>query len=136
MNTKRTSVQGSVRVLTILPHVFYHYSAHVFSLVCPCVQFGLNYAEISRPLDKVAKTKCVSSCLWYGLFMLCGQPCMAGMELRGRMRAKFHIRQRMECSYPYLDLLKHWICFWCALSQEAREIKLRKQEADENGFKF
>ena len=94
------------------------------SFFCPCVQYGRNNEEI-------LKVPCFGACISYYCLGTCGLQCCIAAPFRGSLRSKFNIVGGFAG-----DCLVHYFCTCCALSQEAREIKTRKFEAQEKGIQL
>ena len=96
----------------------------LMSWFCPCIQFGQNYEQMNG-------SGCLVQALLFAILTSCHLECLLHMSLRGSIRNRFSIE-----GTGLNDLLITCCCPCCALSQEAREINHKKQEAAAKGFHF
>ncbi|KAK9842886.1 hypothetical protein WJX74_003909 [Apatococcus lobatus] len=81
---------------------------------CLCCLFGDNHS-------KAMGSGCVGpSCIYYLLASI-GCQCFYAGPLRKEIRAQYSLQER-----PCNDCCVHWCCAPCAVCQEAREIKQRR----------
>ncbi|KAH1080511.1 hypothetical protein J1N35_020272 [Gossypium stocksii] len=82
----------------------------------PCLTFG----QIAEIVDD-GHTTCGTSGLLYGaIAFLIGLPCLMSCTYRTKLRNKFGLPEA-----PAPDWVTHFLCEWCALCQEYRELQLR-----------
>lgn len=77
----------------------------LISWFIPCYQVGKNAEAVGE------------NCILYGL-LYAFVPCIVGMLIRGKIRESKGIE-----GSTIIDLLLHWACGGCAVSQEARELQ-------------
>lgn len=82
----------------------------------PCLTFG----QIAEIVDD-GHTTCGTSGLLYGaIAFLIGMPCLLSCTYRTKLRNKFGLPEA-----PGPDWVTHFLCEWCALCQEYRELQHR-----------
>ncbi|ERM94039.1 hypothetical protein AMTRI_Chr04g250590 [Amborella trichopoda] len=82
----------------------------------PC----LTFAQIAEIVDE-GRTTCTTSGIMYAGIACCiGLPCLLSCTYRTKLRAKYEL---VEAPAP--DWVSHFLCEWCALCQEYRELKNR-----------
>ncbi|XVF50628.1 hypothetical protein PTKIN_Ptkin04bG0117000 [Pterospermum kingtungense] len=82
----------------------------------PCLTFG----QIAEIVDD-GHTSCGTSGLLYGAIAFCiGMPCLMSCTYRTKLRNKFGLPEA-----PAPDWVTHFLCEWCALCQEYRELQHR-----------
>ncbi|XVF12325.1 hypothetical protein REPUB_Repub08aG0106600 [Reevesia pubescens] len=82
----------------------------------PCLTFG----QIAEIVDD-GHTTCGTSGLLYGaIAFLIGMPCLMSCTYRTKLRNKFGLPEA-----PAPDWVTHFLCEWCALCQEYRELQHR-----------
>ncbi|WRX16925.1 PLAC8 motif-containing protein - like 10 [Theobroma cacao] len=82
----------------------------------PCLTFG----QIAEIVDD-GHTTCGTSGLLYGaIAFLIGMPCLLSCTYRTKLRNKFELPEA-----PGPDWVTHFLCEWCALCQEYRELQHR-----------
>ncbi|XVF09642.1 hypothetical protein REPUB_Repub07fG0111800 [Reevesia pubescens] len=82
----------------------------------PCLTFG----QIAEIVDD-GHTTCGTSGLLYGaIAFLIGIPCLMSCTYRTKLRNKFGLPEA-----PAPDWVTHFLCEWCALCQEYRELQHR-----------
>ncbi|XWS37671.1 hypothetical protein CRYUN_Cryun19dG0065000 [Craigia yunnanensis] len=82
----------------------------------PCLTFG----QIAEIVDD-GHTTCGTSGLLYGaIAFLIGIPCLMSCSYRTKLRNKFGLPEA-----PAPDWVTHFLCEWCALCQEYRELQHR-----------
>mmetsp|Transcript_15525 Transcript_15525/g.17896 ORF Transcript_15525/g.17896 Transcript_15525/m.17896 type:complete len:186 (-) Transcript_15525:213-770(-) len=91
---------------------------------CPCILYGRNY-------DAIHGEGCTQQCFAYLVAAYFGAHCLIRIDFRKDLKQKFNIPQE-----EVKDCLLTYFCDCCAISQEAREIKWRKQEAMRRGVPF
>jgi len=82
----------------------------------PCVLYGMNVNELNGGGTG-------GPCFKWCCLGCCGLCWIAGMGTRGEIRARYNIE-----GSGGKDCFAHACCGLCALTQESREIKLRKAE--------
>ncbi|XP_008244010.1 PREDICTED: early nodulin-75-like isoform X1 [Prunus mume] len=88
----------------------------IMTLFCPCWTFG-QVAEIVNN----GQTSCAVNSLIYMLITVCiFVPCLLSCTYRKKLRNKFDLPES-----PAPDCIIHFLCEWCALCQEHRELELR-----------
>ncbi len=97
----------------------------LISSFCPCIQYGQNYEALHHD-------GCLIQSIIYACLLSCGLQCLVHMGFRGHVKSKFSILGGGGLE----DLIATWCCFCCALSQEAREINHRRNEAASKGIPF
>eukprot|EP01098_Paradermamoeba_levis_P007011 TRINITY_DN2916_c0_g1_i1.p1 TRINITY_DN2916_c0_g1~~TRINITY_DN2916_c0_g1_i1.p1 ORF type:complete len:134 (-),score=33.64 TRINITY_DN2916_c0_g1_i1:137-490(-) len=86
---------------------------------CPCHQFGKNIAEFHGQESDYW----MYCCVYLGLALCLGCECIVGCIKRAEIRKKYNLPGN-----AYEDCCCHWCCWCCAISQEARELKARRNE--------
>ncbi|XVE58730.1 hypothetical protein DITRI_Ditri04bG0192600 [Diplodiscus trichospermus] len=82
----------------------------------PCLTFG----QIAEIVDD-GHTTCGTSGLLYGaIAFFIGMPCLMSCTYRTKLRNKFGLPEA-----PAPDWVTHFLCEWCALCQEYRELQQR-----------
>ncbi|KAK8503948.1 hypothetical protein V6N13_021722 [Hibiscus sabdariffa] len=82
----------------------------------PCLTFG----QIAEIVDD-GHTTCGTSGMLYGAIGFCiGLPCLMSCGYRTKLRNKFGLPEA-----PAPDWVTHFLCEWCALCQEYRELQHR-----------
>ncbi|CAN6439971.1 unnamed protein product [Victoria cruziana] len=81
----------------------------------PCVTFG----QVAEILDN-GTTSCMTSGIIYGALAWIGVPCILSCSYRSRLRARYDLLEA-----PASDVIIHFLCEWCALCQEYRELRNR-----------
>ncbi|OMP00117.1 hypothetical protein CCACVL1_03463 [Corchorus capsularis] len=82
----------------------------------PCLTFG----QIAEIVDD-GHTTCGTSGMLYGGIAFCiGLPCLLSCGYRTKLRNKFGLPEA-----PAPDWVTHFLCEWCALCQEYRELQHR-----------
>ncbi|XP_010265197.1 PREDICTED: protein PLANT CADMIUM RESISTANCE 6-like [Nelumbo nucifera] len=82
----------------------------------PCLTFG----QVAEIVDN-GQTSCGTSGLLYGLVLgFIGLPCIYSCTYRTKLRSKFGLVES-----PAPDWVTHFLCEYCALCQEYRELQLR-----------
>jgi len=96
----------------------------ITALFCPCIQYGNNNNDITNE-------GCFMPACGYFWLHLCRMQWCVGMGFRGRLRQKFNINENNMS-----DCCAYFLCPCCAISQESREILLRRKESEAGGFAF
>ncbi|KAK1279141.1 Protein PLANT CADMIUM RESISTANCE 6 [Acorus gramineus] len=82
----------------------------------PCITFG----QIAEVIDN-GHTSCGTSGMMYaGILVLIAMPCLLSCGYRSRLRVKYGLIES-----PADDWMVHFLCEYCALCQEYRELKNR-----------
>ncbi|KAK1308417.1 Protein PLANT CADMIUM RESISTANCE 6 [Acorus calamus] len=82
----------------------------------PCITFG----QIAEVIDN-GHTSCGTSGIMYaGILVLIAMPCLLSCGYRSRLRVKYGLIES-----PADDWMVHFLCEYCALCQEYRELKNR-----------
>ncbi|KAJ0047727.1 hypothetical protein Pint_16436 [Pistacia integerrima] len=86
------------------------------SVLFPCLTFG----QIAEIIDD-GHTSCGTSGMLYGGIAFCiALPCIMSCTYRTKLRNKFGLPEA-----PAPDWVTHFLCEWCALCQEYRELQAR-----------
>ncbi|KAJ4713358.1 PLANT CADMIUM RESISTANCE 2 [Melia azedarach] len=82
----------------------------------PCLTFG----QLAEIVDE-GHTTCGTSGILYGGIAFCiALPCLLSCTYRTKLRNKFNLPEA-----PAPDWVTHFLCEWCALCQEYRELQSR-----------
>ncbi|XP_031278844.1 protein PLANT CADMIUM RESISTANCE 4-like [Pistacia vera] len=86
------------------------------TVLFPCLTFG----QIAEIIDD-GHTSCGTSGMLYGGIAFCiALPCIMSCTYRTKLRNKFGLPEA-----PAPDWVTHFLCEWCALCQEYRELQAR-----------
>jgi Cys-rich protein (TIGR01571 family) len=83
------------------------------SFFCPCVQYGRN-------MEKLDGSSRLGHCCFYAFCLCICRPCIAHREHRSELRKAYGLKGSWQH-----DCLATWLCPWCAIAQEARELQTR-----------
>ncbi|KAK1565006.1 hypothetical protein Q3G72_016732 [Acer saccharum] len=88
----------------------------VITALFPCLTFG----QVAEIIDE-GHTSCGTSGMLYGaIAFFIAVPCIMSCTYRTKLRNKFGLPEA-----PAPDWITHFLCEWCALCQEYRELQLR-----------
>ncbi|KAL5818008.1 hypothetical protein ACOSQ3_026386 [Xanthoceras sorbifolium] len=88
----------------------------VITALFPCLTFG----QIAEIIDE-GHTSCGTSGMLYGAIAFCiALPCIMSCTYRTKLRSKLDLPEA-----PAPDWITHFLCEWCALCQEYRELQSR-----------
>ncbi|KAF3920115.1 hypothetical protein AA313_de0201968 [Arthrobotrys entomopaga] len=89
---------------------------------CPCITYG----DIKQNLNGKERSEynrcCNASCWGFCGMMVCGLQWVMSFMARGELRRKYNLKGS-GCG----DCFRHFCCECCALIQEEREIRVRKE---------